>query len=574
MTEGHEFTFPDESKGELDVAIDELVAKAKGVLATQGRLRALLKANQAVVQHRDLPVVLRQIVESAVELVGAEYGALGVVSADGRLEQFITVGMSDELIAHIGHLPEGHGLLGALIDDPHTIRLDHLDSDPRSAGFPAGHPSMDSFLGVPIAVRGEVFGNLYLSNQRTGRFNVDDEQLVTALAATAGIAIENARLFAETKRRQLWSAASAEITSTLLSSEHSDSISTVASRVMTLSDSDVVWILFPDDRGGFTIERARGFDAEFMEGSSLAVEGNPFGSVLEAQQPQLLADGGAAIPRLPGGQQLGPSLVVPLGGALSVSGVMLVARVTGSHRFTIADLEMAADFAGQASIAMELGVARADKQRMLLLEDRSRIARDLHDHVIQQLFATGLELHSIAASTAVRQTSDRIIGTVATIDASIAQIRTAIFALEVRDDDARDTMRHKLVDLINEMSPGLRSTPALSFSGPVDLAITDDLATDVLAVAREALANVIKHASAQTTAIELRVSEGIVSLLVRDDGIGFVDTGRRSGIENLHQRAERRGGHCTLASNDGFTVLSWLVPLEPADAGASLAGAR
>jgi GAF domain-containing protein len=243
MTDGHDFTFPDQTRSELDEALDVLVAKAKDVRATQGRLRALLRANQAVVQQLDLPVVLRRIVESAVELVRAEYGALGVVSPDGRLEQFITVGMPDELIAHIGHLPEGHGLLGALIDDPRTIRLPVLSEDSRSAGFPQGHPSMESFLGVPIKVRDEVFGNLYLTNQASGRFSADDEQLVTALAATAGIAIDNARLFAETRRRQAWSAASAEITSTLLSSEHSDSISTVATRVLALADADVVWML-------------------------------------------------------------------------------------------------------------------------------------------------------------------------------------------------------------------------------------------------------------------------------------------------------------------------------------------
>lgn len=565
MTEGHEFTFPDEMRGELDEALNVLVAKAKGVLATQGRLRALLKANQAVVQQLDLPIVLRRIVESAAELVRAEYGALGVVSPDGRLEQFITVGMSDELIARIGHLPTGHGLLGALIDDPRNIRLPVLSDDPRSAGFPAGHPSMDSFLGVPIKVRDEVFGNLYLSNSEDGSFSADDEQLVTALAATAGIAIDNARLFAETHRRQAWSAASAEITSTLLSSDQSDSIATVASRVLTLAEADIVWVLLPTGNADeYTIERARGIGSETTEGTELRAGDSSLLGLLDARQPQLIAGSGDRAPRLYDGRVLGPMMVVPLVGSASGQGVLVVGRISGAARFTVADLEMAADFAGQASIAMELGAARVDRQRMLLLEDRSRIARDLHDHVIQQLFATGLQLHNIAGQSPARSVSAEIVKTVANIDTSIAQIRTAIFALNVQDDEPGNSTRHRLIDLVNEMSPGFHTTPAVSFTGPVDLVITGDLADDVIAVAREGLANIIKHAAAQFASIELVVGEGIVTLVISDDGPGGVFSGRRSGLANLESRAEHRGGSCRLDSRDdgAGTTLHWSVPFD------------
>jgi signal transduction histidine kinase len=565
MSEGHEFTFPDETRGELDEALDVLVAKAKGVLATQGRLRALLKANQAVVQQLDLPVVLKRIVESAVELVRAEYGALGVVSPDGRLEQFITVGMPDELIAHIGSLPQGHGLLGALIEDPHNIRLPVLSDDPRSAGFPPNHPSMSSFLGVPIKVRAEVFGNLYLSNQESGEFSADDEQLVTALASTAGIAIDNARLFAETRRRQAWSEASAEITSTLLSSEQSDSISTIASRVLVLAEADLVWVLLPTgEANDFTIERARGVDSNSAEGTILHAAESSLHSMLDAQQPQLVADSGRDAPLLRDGRALGPMMVVPLVGSASGHGVLLVARISGAARFAHADLEMAADFAGQASIAMELVAARADRQRMVLLEDRSRIARDLHDHVIQQLFATGLQLHSIAARSAAPLAAE-VLKTVGGIDASISQIRTAIFALNVQEDEQRDSTRHKLIDLVNEMSPGFPSTPAVSFSGPVDLVVTEALADDVIAVTREGLANIVKHASAQFTSVQLSVSDGAVTLCIDDDGVGFSGTTRRSGIANLEERATRRGGAFTMDSTEGGTRLRWTVPFDSRD---------
>ena len=204
-------SFPDRPRSELDRALHELVEHSADVMHTQGRLRALLRATQAVVEPIELSLVLERIVHAAVELVDAEYGALGVVADDGRLEEFIHVGMPSEVVAAIGHLPEGRGVLGALIDDPRPIRLRHIGDDPRSVGFPPGHPPMNGFLGVPVRVREEVFGNLYLANPRGGEFTAEDEELVTALAATAGFAIANARLFDETRMRQLWTASSAQI---------------------------------------------------------------------------------------------------------------------------------------------------------------------------------------------------------------------------------------------------------------------------------------------------------------------------------------------------------------------------
>jgi signal transduction histidine kinase len=561
MSDGQSIDFPDEPRGELDLALDNLVARAHDVLKIQGRLRSLLRANQAIVEQLDLPVVLERIVVSAVDLVGAKYGALGVVAADGSLEQFINVGMSAEEIRAIGHLPQGHGLLGALIDDPHPIRLERLSDDERSAGFPAEHPPMGAFLGVPVRVRDEVYGNLYLTRESAQAFNVEDEQLVTALAATAGIAIENARLYAETQRRQAWSAASAEFTANLLAPENGSAVAILAGRILELSAADVVWVLLPaEDASQLVVATARGRDEDNMQGSLVTEIESLAASVIRGGQPRQFDDGIDLGFTLSDGSPLGPAMAVPLMTDGLAEGVLLVARMQWGRPFATSDLEMAADFAGQASVAMELEAARDDRQRMIVLEDRGRIARDLHDHVIQQLFGTGLELQSIAGALPMGPVSDRIIQSVTNLDATISQIRTIIFALSAQGTEARTSVRHWILDLASELAPALESTPAVSFAGPVDLIVTDDLADDVFAVAREGLVNVIKHAGATRTSVSLAVREGQVVLEIVDDGHGFSDADRRSGVANLEHRALSRGGTFDLQSDTDGTRLTWQVP--------------
>ncbi len=567
MSNNHGVSFPDAPRGELDLALDTLVEKARDVLLVQGRLRSLLKANQAVIEHLDLAVVLERIVAAAVELVDARYGALGVVAPDGSLEQFINVGMSAEEIAAIGELPSGYGVLGALIDDPHPIRLDVLSDDERSVGFPPGHPPMASFLGVPIRVRDEIYGNLYLSNQRRGRFSEEDEQLVTALAATAGVAIENARLFAETQRRQAWAAATSEFTSALVSAQYEAALPTLADRVLQICAADVVWMLTPTPDGDdLVIATARGVDEALVQGTTLPIAGSVVAGVLEGHQARQIDDGSQTEVPLSDGRRLGPVMALPLFVGGTTQGVLLVGRLERGERFTLADLEMAADFAGQASVAMELATARADQQRMATLEDRGRIARDLHDHVIQQLFGTGLQLQNVASSLGSGPAAEAVMRSVADIDASISQIRTAIFAMSTPSDRARPSIRHALIDVANELSADSGSTPQLTFSGPVDLIVVGDLAADVVAVYREALVNVIKHAAAEHTWISLGVASGWVTLEVKDDGIGFGEPDRRSGIANMMTRAVSRRGSLTVDSpadsDRGGTRLCWRVPYE------------
>lgn len=506
--------FPDAPRAALDRTLVELVEQANAVLETQGRLRALLRADQALVEELDLPVVLRRIVEAAVELAHAEYGALGVIAPEGGLEQFIYVGISPELAREIGHLPEGHGLLGALIQDPQPLRLPHLSSDARSVGFPANHPPMDSFLGVPIRVRGEVFGNLYLTNHRSGAFGTDDEELVVSLAATAGFAINNARLYAETRRRQEWTAAAAELVATILSGESADPVTLVAERLREL---------LPAAR----VEVRR------------TVDGAP---VLES-----VAD-----------SQLAVALRSPSG----ADDILVASREAANRRFTPFEAELASDLTRQASLAVQLAAARASQQQMQLFEDRARIARDLHDLVIQQLFGAGLELQTILGSQSEPATVQRLAKTINAIDEAISQIRTVIFAISRRDESA-PSIRHRLLDIAGECGASLPRTPAMSFSGAVDLLVRGDLADDVCAVAREALTNVVKHARAHTVSASLSVGGQRVVLEVTDDGIGLGPTARRSGLANLENRATARGGALSVESGVHGTRLTWTVPLPP-----------
>jgi signal transduction histidine kinase len=552
--------FPDGPRTDLETTIQDLVERAQRVLVTQGRLRALLQANRIVVEELKLEPVLRRIVEAALDLVGAEFGALGVIAPDGRLEQFIHVGMPPEDAAAIGHLPEGHGLLGAVIDEGRAIRLEHIRGDPRSAGFPAHHPQMDGFLGVPLRVRNEVFGNLYLTNPAGGAFSHEDEELVAALAATAGIAIENARLFEESRRRQRWSTALADVTSALLSGGSEDVLGVVADRVASVIDVDLVCVVVPGADGDLMVSTARGEGSAALIGRHYPAESTLVGLALESGDV-------VSSPGRPAGDKFdwqpseGPTVAIPLVAFDQTLGALTLSRPEGGARFTPADLEMAADFAVQASVAIELARGRADRQRLELVEDRNRIARDLHDHVIQRLFGSGLGLLALA-STAPEPIRSGIAEQVDAIDAAISEIRTAVFALTSRTA-AAPTLRHRVLDAVAAATPGLASVPRLTFVGPVDLLVDGALSDDVVAVVREGISNVARHAAARTVDVAITVDEHTVEIAIDDDGTGLPAGARRSsGTRNLAKRATSQGGAMELTARaGGGTRLHWTSPL-------------
>lgn len=559
---------------ELDELLTQLVDRAQDVMAAQGRLRGLLRANRLIVGDLALPVVLRRIVEAACELVHAPYGALGVIAPGGGLEQFIHVGIPADDVARIGHLPQGLGLLGALIEDPHAIRLRNIADDPRSVGFPPGHPHMRSFLGVPIRVRGEVCGNLYLTGHDVREISAEDEELVTSLAATAGVAIENARLFEESRRRQDWLQASTEITRQLLASDGEEPLQVIARRLQQIADADVVNVVLPTPDGErLKVEVATGVGADQLVAISYPMQDTVSQLVLDSGQPVLLADISTEHGRtvhLIDVVRVGPLMVLPLVGTQRVRGALVVGRLQGRTRFTDADVDMATTFANHAAVALELADARADRARITLLEDHDRIARDLHDHVIQRLFGAGLTVESVGAGLGEDPRAPRLAQVVDDIDETIRQIRTSIFQLRGTLGPHGDAVRAQLLALVTELAPLLGFSPRVDFSGPVDALVSEAVLDDVSAVVREGLSNIARHAHAGSATVRVHAAHGQLVLEIADDGVGVGDTTRRSGLANLSQRAVARGGSFSLSSPtqrgasgdaEGGTSLLWTIPL-------------
>lgn len=538
---------------------------AAGAHADRLRELQLLRASGSIADHLSLSSVLLRVVEAACELVEAPYGALGVIRPDGGgLEEFVHVGVDDATVAAIGRLPEGKGLLGALIEDPRPIRLGDISADLRSVGFPDHHPPMRGFLGVPITVGDEVFGNLYLASPDEGNFSAEDEQLVLALATTAGTAIENARLYAAAERRQDWLAASTDVTRKLLSATSGDALQLVAQYVYDLADADVVTIVRPD-RDVWEVEVAVGLAAERLAGARYPIAHTLSEVVMETGQPSVVDDASAIDPEsrsliLTEVLAVGPVMLLPLASSGAVSGVLMVGRSAGGRRFSPPDVEMATTFAHHAALALELATARRRAQRMELVEDRSRIARDLHDHVIQQLFAAGMTLQGVAVAVRDDPAAAVIDGVVDTIDDAIRQIRASIFQLRP-PSMLGSGLRAQVLDVVTDVTASLGFDPQVHFSGPVDSMSGADLATEVAAVVRESLVNVAKHARAQRVEVTVSVTGQSLRVVVEDDGVGISRPARRSGLDNLRERAHRHGGtlQVTAGASGGGTRLVWEV---------------
>ncbi|MEU4164054.1 GAF domain-containing protein [Actinoplanes sp. NPDC026670] len=550
------------SRVRLDQLLQEMLDRVGEVVSSRERLRALLDAVVGIGTDLDLRSTLQRIVEAACALVGARYGALGVIGADRTdLVDFVTHGIDPQTHARIGDLPHGQGVLGLLITDPRPVRLPDITEHPDSYGFPAHHPPMHSFLGVPVRTRDQIFGNLYLAEkQGAEQFSDDDEEIVVALAAAAGVAIDNARLFAVAQRRERWLAATAEITSVLLGAvRRTEALQLIARRARELSDADLVMVLLHDEANSrYVIEVADGAGpAEGgLAGKPVDLDASVVAEIANAGH-RPLADLQAAA-EWPGPVPAGPALAVPLAGIDGPLGVLIIAQPSGVL-LGAEDAVLLVAFAGQAALALERARAQEERELLLVLEDRERIARDLHDVVIQRLFATGMQLQG-AVGQVRPEAATRINAAVNDLDETIRDIRRSIFELRA---PVGATLRTELRDTCDAALDTLGFRPSLDTVGPVESAVPDDIVPELIAVLHEALSNVARHAQARSVRVSVRVADQHVILQVQDDGIGLDPNLARGGVVNMSDRADDLGGTFTVGPGpDGRgTVVTWRVPL-------------
>jgi two-component system, NarL family, sensor histidine kinase DevS len=553
----------------LDDLLSQLQARLQAVLDTRDRVNALLEAVVAVGSEVELESVLRRIVQAAVRLVDARYGALGVIGENGKLAEFIPVGLDEAQITAIDHWPEGKGLLGELVTRPRPLRTPDIAAHPDSSGFPAGHPPMRTFLGAPVQVCGVVYGNLYLTDKRGGEpFDEDDEALVVSLAAAAGAAVDKARLYGEARRQQQWLRASAEVTRRLLSEAPSaEVLALITDLTLELSGADLAVLALPAGLGGhLVIEHASGAGAGQATGLMLPVEASVSGIVMASGEP-MFVDDFSGDPRVATVARqflgLGPAVVFPLGPPGDVRGVLTAGRGPGSRPLSPAAVEMVTTFAAQAGIGLELAEHRRDAERVAVLADRDRIAGQLHDLVIQRLFATGMSLQSATGLLADGPAKARVAQAVDALDETIRDIRASIFTLQSHPAVSPPGVRTQVMMVTDEMTQALGFAPSLRLDGDLDARVPGPVAQDMLLALREALSNAARHARASRVDVTVHAAASLV-LTVRDNGAGLAATGRRSGLANLARRAQAHGGKLSLGpAEGGGTSLEWTVPLPP-----------
>jgi signal transduction histidine kinase len=550
----------------LDELLREVQDRLTEMASTSDRMQGLLDAVMAVGEGLELDATLRRIVASAADLVDARYGALGVLGTSGGLSRFLYVGLDEETRAAMGPLPEGKGLLGQLIIDPRPLRMADLGTHPSSVGFPANHPPMRSFLGVPVRVRDSVYGNLYLTEKAGGgEFTAADEAVVQALAAAAGIAVQNADLFEQTRLRQQWLEASAEIRSELLSgATDDDALHLIAQRALELTGSDATMIVLgPEPDGGdFTVRGQGGPDRAGLVGRHISGDDPLLREVLDSRAPVLAPTSGTL---LCGSDSVladyGPTVAVPLRSQDAVIGVLVALRRPGGSPFFPAEVPLLTSFADQAMLALELGEKNRALRQLDVFADRDRIARDLHDHVIQRLFATGMQAQGTMRRSTDPDTRERLAHIVEELDTTVREIRTAIFDLHTAGEGPAGGLSRRLLDTAAETAAGSGMAPSVRISGPLDALVTPEIGTHAVAVVREAVSNVVRHAAATAVTVTVEAGQDLLVEVV-DDGVGFDQDAARSGLRNLEQRARECGGECTVTRGPvSGTRLSWRVPL-------------
>ncbi|MCV7289314.1 GAF domain-containing protein [Mycolicibacterium wolinskyi] len=540
--------------------LSEVQDRVEQIVEGRDRLDGLVEAMLVVTSGLELDVTLKTIVHTAIELVDARYGALGVRGEGHELTEFIYEGIDEETRYKIGPLPEGRGVLGVLIDDPKPIRLEDIRLHPASVGFPSHHPPMRTFLGVPVRTRDKVFGNLYLTDKTNGQpFSEDDEVLVQALAAAAGIAVDNARLYEQSQARQSWIAATRDIATELLSGTDPATVfRLVAVEALKLTDAEGTLVAVPADPEASDVDElvvaeTAGVVPDGALLSTIAVGGTATGQAYLDRTPRRVAGSEIGVAGLSG-----PALVLPLRATDAVAGVLVALRGEHTRPFTAEQLEMMAAFADQAALAWQLAGSQRRMRELDVLTDRDRIARDLHDHVIQRLFAVGLSLQGTIPRARSGEVQERLAASVDDLQAVIQDIRTAIFDLH-GSQFGSTRLRQRLDEVIAQFSgAGLHTTT--QFVGPLSV-VDSALADHAEAVLREAVSNAVRHSGATELTVRVKVDDDL-SIEVADNGRGITGPVTESGLVNLRERAAQSGGQLTVENHSGGgTLLHWVAPL-------------
>lgn len=533
---------------------------------TTAGISNLLAGFAAMAEDIDLDAVLDRVITASCDLVGARFGALGVIGADQSLGPFITLGPSDGEILRIGSPPQGLGVLGPLLTEPHPVRLHDLREHELSVGFPAHHPQMRSFLGVPIRIHGTVFGNLYLTEKNgEGDFTDTDEELLVALAAAAGVAIENSRLFDDSTRRTRWLEGGLNAARELLeqTDDVRDDLELVAHHALHASQSGLTVVLrdFGHQRG-LICEAASGVSAGALVGQSGADNIQLDG--LTAQSAPLLLTEEDINRLLPGAPptSISTALITRLAGS-GERQFLLFGRQESSSRFSDVDHEMVRSFTSHVSLALELLRVHRQREQEAVFGDRDRIARDLHDLVIQRLFAAGLSIQSLRKYLPDAEVLERIDAVTGELDATIRELRDTIYSLRSIPQNTL-TFTSSIFALVAAAFDGHDLQPVLQLAGPLDAAIGPECADHVRAILLEGLSNALRHAHARSITTTLQALPDRLELSITDDGSGFEQTPSRSGLANMRHRAELCGGTLSISSPPGRgTTVLLTVPLSP-----------
>ncbi|MCU1574670.1 MAG: histidine kinase [Micrococcaceae bacterium] len=561
---GFDPLLPASTGARVEDLLRESVSRAGDLLNSQERMEGLLSAVASLTENLSLDAVLERVVRSACTVVGARYGALGVIGGDNSLTHFVTEGIDGDLAERIGPLPTGHGVLGLLVREPRPLRLHDLSRHPDSVGFPRHHPPMAGFLGVPIRVRDRVFGNLYLTEKSGGAdFTAEDEDLAVALAAAAGVAIENARLFDEARRRAAWLQACMDVSGNVMGGEapgHGGGLASIVEQAVVESGAALAFIGVPVDGGNalYTSAAAGAFSADLV-GHTVPIESKPAREVLRSGTPAIIQSADDLLgPLAPGFR--GPLLLICLGSAKANHGLLVLGREPGSGGFPQLVVEMAAVYGTHVALALESARSNRLREQVMLFRDRDRIAQDLHDVVIQRLFAAGLSIQSLRRFTDDSVAISRIRAVTGELDETIKVLRDTIYSLHTGQED-QELLSSRILRSVRDSAKTLTFDPRLVFSGPVD-AVPPVIGAHVLAVVTEGLSNIVRHSGAGAADVAVSVSGNRLEIRVSDDGVGFEAPARRSGLANLEKRATSLGGTFRAGRTNGSgTHLVWSVPL-------------